>query len=102
MDLTYLGIFSTIALCLTTYIKLAYSQAYYLALDYPEESALSLMRMSRLFMKGHKGRLFYIYASFIPLLLLCVLSLGIGFLWVLPYMQAVLTEFYLDIATHKS
>lgn len=102
MDLTYLGIFSTIALCLTTYIKLAYSQAYYLALDYPEESALSLMRMSRHFMKGHKGRLFYIYASFIPLLLLCILSLGIGFLWVLPYMQAVLTEFYLDIATHKS
>ena len=98
----YLGVTSSIAIVLIMYIKLIYSQVYYLALDFPAEKTISLLRMSRKFMKGHKGRLFYIYASFIPLILLSILTLGIGFLWLLPYIQAVLTEFYLDIATHKS
>ena len=98
----YLGVTLSIAIFLITYIKLIYSQVYYLALDFPSENTAALLRMSRRFMKGHKGRLFYIYASFIPHILLSVLTLGIGFLWLLPYMQAVLTEFYLDIATHKS
>ena len=48
-------------------------------------------------MKGHKGRLFYIGLSFIPLKLLAILSLGIGFLWVYPYQYMTQTLFFLDL-----
>ena len=47
-------------------------------------------------MKGHKGRLFYIELSFLPLLLLGAVSL-IGLLWVIPYMQMTYAVFYFDI-----
>ena len=42
-------------------------------------------------------RLIYIYLSFVGLLVLCLLSLGIGFLWVEPYFQQTLANFYLDV-----
>ena len=48
-------------------------------------------------MKGSKGRLFYIDLTFVPLMLLCVLTCGIGLLWLMPYMQATKANFYLDL-----
>ncbi len=48
-------------------------------------------------MKGHKRRLFRLELSFLPLMLLCVLSFGIGFLWLNPYMQMTYTCFFLDL-----
>ena len=48
-------------------------------------------------MKGNMGRLFYIEVSFIPLFLLGVLSLGIGLLWITPYLNATLANFFLDL-----
>ena len=53
--------------------------------------------MSRKLMSGHKGRLLRLYISFIPLVLVSVFSCGIAMLWVMPYMNAALAEFYLDV-----
>ena len=53
-------------------------------------------------MVGHKGRLFYIYVSFLPLLLVAMLSCGIGLLWLIPYMNATQTEFFLDLIQNKN
>lgn len=50
-------------------------------------------------------RLLYVYLSFIPVALLGILSLGIGFLWIEPYFQQTLTGLYQDIENktpHKS
>jgi uncharacterized membrane protein len=35
--------------------------------------------------------------SFIGWALLCILSLGIGFLWLIPYVNVSLAKFYQDI-----
>lgn len=78
-------------------IQLLYGQALFLLHDFPQYSAKELLKMSRRLMSGHKARLFYIYVSFIPLFLLSLLSCGIAFLWVIPYMNATLAEFFLDI-----
>jgi uncharacterized membrane protein len=78
-------------------LSLIYQQAFYLLHDFPQYSAGELLHMSRKLMSGHKGRLFYIYVSFIPLILLGLLSCGIGLLWVSSYMSATRTEFFLNI-----
>lgn len=78
-------------------LMLTYSQSYYLLLDFPDCSAREALRKSRDMMKGSKGRLFYIDLTFVPLMLLCVLTCGIGLLWLMPYMQATKANFYLDL-----
>lgn len=83
-------------------ISLFYSQSLYLLHDFPQYSAKELLSLSRDIMKGNKGRLFYIYVSFIPLILLSILSLGIALLWVVPYMRATTTEFFLDVMRNRN
>ena len=48
-------------------------------------------------MKGHKWRLFKLELSFLPLQIICMLSFGIGNLWLNPYMRMTYTEFFLDL-----
>lgn len=89
----------TLAVGLVIYVPLtlAISQSYYLLLDFPDYDVKQLLQTSCKLMKGHMGRLFYIQASFIPLMLLGALSFCIGFLWLLPYMQMTYTVFFLDL-----
>lgn len=78
-------------------LSLGLSQCYYLLLDYPELKAKELIKLSLQTMKGHKARLFYIELSFLPLVLLCLLSFGIGLLWLIPYRNTTYALFFLDI-----
>lgn len=91
----------TPALIITTLLSLVYSQAYYLMWDFPSCSVRELLRCSRRLMHGQKGRFFYIQVCFIPLLLLGILTCGIGMLWIAPFIYAVQTEFYLDLVTKQ-
>ena len=81
----------------TVILSLVYSQAFFLLHDFPNYSAKELLAMSRQLMKGSKGRLFYLNVSFFPLLLLGLLSCGIAYLWLVPYMNATASEFFLDL-----
>ncbi len=85
------------ALILDILLLLVFSQCFYLMLDFPDYSAKQLLRGSAQVMKGHMGRLFYLWMSFIPLLLLAVLTCGIGMLWLNPYIQMTCTCFFLDL-----
>lgn len=96
------AIFLVIGLVILVYASLVFSQCYYLMLDFPDYTAGELLKMSMQLMKGHKGRLFYIRLSFLPLMLLGLFSCCIGFLWVSPYMQAVNAGFYLDLIKKQS
>lgn len=86
-------------ICLIIYIPLSLglSQAYFLMLDFPGLSVTELVVKSISIMKGHKRKLFYLQLSFFPLMLLGLLSLFIGFLWLIPYMNATYALFFLDI-----
>jgi uncharacterized membrane protein len=50
-------------------------------------------------MKGHKMKLFLLDLSFIGWSLLCIFTLGIGLLWLIPYMQSARAAFYEDLRT---
>ena len=79
------------------YVLCELSQSYYILLDYPRLTASEIISTSKDMMKGHIGEYFKMVCSFIPLLLVGVLSLGFGVLFVYPYMRMTMTEFYLDL-----
>lgn len=78
-------------------ISLSISQMFLLLLDFPGYSAKELIKLSVHIMKGHKGRLFYIQLSFLPLIFLSLLTFGIGNLWLIPYMNITYTFFFLNL-----
>ncbi len=78
-------------------ISLTFDITYYLLLDFPDKKAAEIIRDSFRVIRGHRGRFFLLQCSFIPLYLLCELSLGIGFLWLTPYIHMTLVLFYLDL-----
>ncbi len=81
---------------------LSLSQCYYIAVDFPDYTLRQILAMSRHVMKKQRARLFYLYVSFLPLILLSLLSFGIGLLWVCPYMQCTLANFYLDLMEYRT
>ena len=52
-------------------------------------------------MSGHRGDLFLLELSFIGWAILAVFTLGIGCLWLLPYMQVAKVCFYEEIIGKK-
>ncbi len=97
----YLFLFSVILTLLFSIVNvilsLAFSQSYYLMLDFPRYTAKEVLANSHKIMKGNKGRLFYIDLSFLPLAFLGLCTCCIAFLWILPYYQATRANFYLDL-----
>lgn len=94
-------LFYMIGTIINTYFSLVFSQIFYLLLDFPDYSVKQILSLSKTIMKGHKGRLFYISISFLPLYLLGILSCGIAFLWIMPYYNATTTNFYLDLMKNR-
>ncbi|OEH85290.1 hypothetical protein BHU72_04125 [Desulfuribacillus stibiiarsenatis] len=80
---------------------LRYSMAYYIMVDNPGIGGYEAIRRSKEMMKGHKGRLFYLWLSFLGWFLLGIITFGIGFLYVAPYYEATLAAFYQDLKNHK-
>jgi uncharacterized membrane protein len=52
-------------------------------------------------MKGNKWRYFLLALSFLGWILLGILSLGIGFFWIIPYIETTTAAFYYDIKAQK-
>ena len=76
---------------------LMYSQALYIYIQNPEMGIIECLKTSRLAMKGHKLDLVVLSLSFIGWILLSGLTLGILLLYVSPYMQLTLVNFYTDL-----
>ena len=75
----------------------SYAMTPYILHENPELSASEAIHRSRMMMRGHKFDLFYLYLSFIGWFLLCLLTAGIGFLWLAPYVDTSLAAFYEDV-----
>ncbi len=75
----------------------AYSMTPFILVENPELSIVDAMKKSRLVMKGHKFDLFYLELSFIGWVFLSVLTLGIGIIWLQPYMATSLAAFWDDL-----
>jgi len=81
--------------------SLSYSMAFFILRDNPQISATEAITRSRKMMKGYKGKLFGLQLSFIGWGFLCILSLGIGFLWLLPYIYLSIANFYEELKQNQ-
>tara|TARA_B110000046_G_scaffold33570_1_gene36178 strand:+ start:1566 stop:2147 length:582 start_codon:yes stop_codon:yes gene_type:complete len=76
---------------------LSYSMTFYILADDNSIGAMEAIDKSKKMMNGYKWKYFCLGLRFIGWSLLCILTLGIGFLWLLPYMQVSMVKFYDDI-----
>ena len=74
--------------------SLAYSQMFYLINEYKDMSVTRSMKISKIITNGHKGDLFVMYLSFIGWEILATLTFGIGYLWLVPYINMSLVNAY--------
>ena len=75
----------------------SYAMTPYIIEEYPELSSTEAIHRSRMMMRGHKFDLFWLWLSFIGWMFLCILTAGIGFLWLCPYMETAQAAFYQDV-----
>ena len=76
---------------------LGYSMTFYILADDPLIKPQDALRKSKSMMNGYKEKLFYLCLRFFLLSFLCILTLGIGFLWLIPYFHVTMAKFYDDI-----
>ena len=74
-----------------------YSMVFYILCDNPEISAMEALNRSKEMMIGSKWKLFCLHLSFIGWGLLGILTLGIGYLWLTPYIYGSVANFYDNI-----
>lgn len=75
--------------------------AYYIAYDEPDLSAYECCKKSIEKMKGNRGNYFVLSLSFIGWAFLAVLTLGIGFFWLIPYINVSYVCFYEEVMGKK-
>lgn len=76
---------------------LSYAQTYYIIADNESIGPLEAITRSKQIMRGNKGKLFCLGLRFFGWILLGCVTLGIGFLWIAPYMSVSFARFYEDM-----
>ena len=81
---------------------LSYSMTFYIIADDPSVGAMEAIDKSIIMMAGYKWKYFCLMLRFLGWALLCILTLGIGFLWLMPYMQVSVAKFYDDVKSNHN
>jgi uncharacterized membrane protein len=76
---------------------LSYSMTYFIIAENPSISAMDAIDKSKKMMDGFKWKYFRLCLRFVGWALLCVLTLGIGFLWLFPWIQVSGAKFYEEV-----
>ena len=79
-----------------------YILSHYIAYDKPELSSKECVKKSEELMKGNRGSYLLLELSFIGWAILAVLPLGIGTLWLTPYMAIAEVCFYERLSKPKT
>ena len=74
-----------------------YSMVNYVLADNPRLDAREALEESKRIMRGNRFKLFCLDLSFIGWSLLCILTLGVGYIWLVPYVEASHAAFYREI-----
>lgn len=77
--------------------SLSYFAAPYILAENPEMSVLDAITKSRQMMDGHKADLFILQLSFFFWWMLVPFTFGLALIYVIPYMSAAMTNFYLSL-----
>ncbi|MDE2031000.1 MAG: DUF975 family protein [Patescibacteria group bacterium] len=75
----------------------SYSMTYYILAEDHTIKINDAINKSKKIMKGNKWKLFFLELRFLGWLLLCIPTLGIGLLWLIPYINVTTAKFYDDI-----
>jgi uncharacterized membrane protein len=88
----------TLLLVIPGIIKaISYSQTFYILAEDKSIGAEEAIKKSLTMMDGYKMKYFVLGLSFIGWILLSILTLGIGFLWLIPYMQVTFANFHIEL-----
>ena len=77
-------------------LAIGWSQAPYIIVE-NKFGVIESMQISMKMMKGYKLKYFTLGLSFIGWAILSILTLGIGLLWLIPYINLTFANFYKDI-----
>ncbi|MGL4737500.1 MAG: DUF975 family protein [Cellulosilyticaceae bacterium] len=77
---------------------LSYSMAFYILADNPNMGIREAFNESKRITYGHKWDLFVLGLSFMGWVILAVLTFGIGYFWLIPYMQTTYANTYKSLA----
>jgi len=81
---------------------ISYSMTFFILVDNNEMSGQDAIRKSKELMMGNKYRYFCLGCRFMGWFCLGILSLGIGFLWIVPYFMSSNAGFYQSLIQPKS
>ncbi len=76
---------------------LSYAMTPFILRDRPDLKNNRAIELSMAMMDGHKVDLFWLYLTFLGWAILCIFTLGIGLLWLYPYMSSTIANFYEDV-----
>lgn len=76
----------------------SYAMTDYILTENPELTAKEAIEKSKDMMEGNRWRLFCLEISFFGWGILSLLTLGIGSLWLTPYMEASMAAFYREVS----
>ncbi|MBO4232355.1 MAG: DUF975 family protein [Bacteroidales bacterium] len=80
----------------------SYSMSVFISYDNPELSTDDCINKSMAMMEGHKFDLFLLDLSFIGWGILALFTCGIGFLWLVPYIQTSHAVFYEELKLQET
>jgi uncharacterized membrane protein len=80
----------------------AYSQTYFVLKDNPDIGINAAITRSRKLMHGYKWKYFLLQLSFIGWIILSLITVGIGFIWLSPYLSASNAAFYNELVKKQS
>ena len=82
--------------------SLMFSQVFFIMGEDKAIGAYDALVKSMNMMKGYKWKFFRILLRLMGLAILCLFTLGIGFIWLAPYQNVVFATFYDDIKANPS
>ncbi len=77
----------------------AYAMTFFVIADDPNIGPLEAISRSKALMRGHKWKLFCLSWRFFGWMIVGILTFGIAFLWIGPYMRTATARFYDDLLT---
>lgn len=80
---------------------ISYSQMFYLMSDDEKLEPGDAQRKSMEMMEGHKWEYFVLQLSFIPWHLLGIITFGIAYVWVVPYIETTMAEYHVRLVNEN-
>ena len=95
----YIGalLLSIVSFIFTLYLSLTFDLVYFVLNDHEDLSMMKALKYTKEMVTTHRKRYLYMQLSFLPVVLLVIISFGTAIFWVQPYMTQTTTLFYLDV-----